>query len=538
MIFLRTSAVDDNEAAAASAFVGVATPFGVQDGDLIMVAIAVDASAVITPPVVITPPDASWTLVARSGAPGGSNVSLYWKYALNERARWVFSLSLSVFAQGVAAVYGGADGWQPVEAAAIAQTAASASQNIGGVSTSISDEELALFLCFNTEDTFTLAGYEQKQARLNTDTLAFARRPVGAPSALTATTATLTSGPADGASILVVLRPSASRLSLDDVRGLLVNGLPADANRVYDLDVGGDYYKLFQAIALTAKQVAFDLVELAQREILPRFARYKLPDWERVFGLTTTRAAQVGSVPARQAQVVSSWREAAGLGSTRAAITAILGPLLGYFPTTEVEVVTTDRDALRFEHSYEPAASIILPAASQATFTFETVDGGKVSTGGARLEVDYASGAGDLQFELTAPDGSVRSWSTTLDAQAFDIFFGAEFVGAQMTGTWSLLIANDSLGSVELLPIVFVEGVTDGRNDGQLTAAAMFDWGAYADPAHIAENGTPADFAAARRAVQRIAFSHTIGNLLQSLEPYPDVDAGVHSAIPDECIPT
>ncbi len=532
MIFLRTAVVDEN-VAGASPFVSVEQPVGIADGDLLVLAVTVNATD-----VVVTPPDASWTRVAHTDKTAGVSLWVWWKFALNEPVRWVFSFDSSVEAMAAVAVYGGADGWEPVEAYAAQHNAAAGTAAVGGFSTSVGDEELVLFVSSDTAGTFTPAtGFQSVASTVVNGALAVHRKQYGAPTVVSGLTVPF-SVAGETCSFAVVLRPSVSKLSLDDVRKLLVGGLPADADRVYDLDGGGSFYKLFQAVALAAKQVAFDLVELCQLEILPRFARYKLPDWERVFGLTTTRQAQVGSIPARQAQVVSSWREAAGLGSTRAAITAILGPLLGYDVGTEVEIVTTDRDLLSAEHRYSTESVVSVADGDSGTFGFTTIDGGKVSTGGARVLLEYGTGSGAIVVRLTAPDGTTKSWDVNIDGQAMDLLFGVEFVDAEMMGPWLLEFQNDSGGLVEAIMTVFVEGVTDGRNDGQITAAAMFDWGVYADPAHLGENGLSADLVAARRAVQRIAFAHTQGNLLQSLTPYPDEDAGLHAAIPDECIPT
>jgi hypothetical protein len=112
--------------------------------------------------------------------------------------------------------------------------------------------------------------------------------------------------------------------------------------------------------------------------------------------------------------------------------------------------------------------------------------------------------------------------------------FGIEFANTPIQGSWFLSVTNNSGGTVNFHWSVFVEGI--GPN--QETGGAIFDWGVYADPAHLGESGVPSDFPAARLAIQKIAHSHTVGNLLQSLDPYPDVDVDVHAAIPDECIPT
>jgi hypothetical protein len=552
MIFLRATAVDNDNTGAVD-FVAVQQPIGVEDGDLLVCCVAVDQNLSSVTGLIVTPPDASWTLAAHSDRAGKIVNWVFWKYAINEPPRWVFSLSTTCDAQGIVAIYGGADGWQPVEAINSVLTdssEATTSYHTPSSATSLNAEELVLFAAGEGAHSFTApAGYELTASVQNQGTLAFLRQNKDAAGPVPAGTITY-SVTGNGETTLVILRPSAATLSLDDVQGLLVGGLPTDANRVYDLDPGGDYYKLFRSIALASKQVLFDLVELARLEIAPRYARYKLPDWERVFGLTTTRTAQVGTVPARQNQVVSRWREAAGLGSTLDAISVVLGPLLGYNPTTPVQVLTTDRNLLRIEHSYEKSETVA--GGSSLLYNFTPVDGGMVSKGGARVQLewggDYTAYTGQVDVYLTAPDGAKAHWvHTFVDDRAMDWLWsesvatndGDSLVHVQQGGGWQLEVANNTSGSIDVIATAFIEGVqVDHLAPRQETAAAMFDWGAYADPAHLSESGVPADFTAARQALKRIAFAHTNVNLIQSIDPYPDVDSGLHGSIPDECIPT
>ncbi|MEO9192167.1 MAG: hypothetical protein ABI445_00790 [Polyangia bacterium] len=537
MILLRTSGVDNNSAGA-SQFVAIPLPVGIQDGDLIVVAVAVDNAGIS-----ITPPDAGWIKAFRTDPSRGVSIAVYYKTAINEFERWVFTLSSSANAQGVAAVYSGADGWHPVEFVSAAATLASASQAVGATQTSLDAEQLVLFVCTDAVSTLTApAGYLTAQTRQNVGTLALMQQQRASAGLVPASTVSTTGTP-NGASLLIILRPSASTVSVSEARELFVQKLPADVDRVYDLDAGGDYYKLFQSVAMLAKETAYDLIDLLRLEVLPRFAIYKLPDWERVFGLTTTRNAQRGTIPQRQAQVVASWREAAGLGSTRAAITAILGPLLGYNAATPVQVSVTDRDLLRIAHSYSPTAAIPIRGGTFVDYKFSTVDGGVVSSAGLRVALEYSSSPGEsLTVTLTGPDGYAKEWDPVVTTQALDWLFGPEFAGKNISGRWTLEIFNNAAsGTVYVHPTIFVEGVPKNFNEnvyGQATGASIFEWGAFADPAHMGENGTPADLAAVRRAVQRIAFSQTVGNVLQSLVASPDVDAGAHAAIPDECIPT
>jgi hypothetical protein len=81
---------------------------------------------------------------------------------------------------------------------------------------------------------------------------------------------------------------------------------------------------------------------------------------------------------------------------------------------------------------------------------------------------------------------------------------------------------------------LFVEGLARGQSTG----GAIFEWGVYVDPAHVGENGTAADLAGARLAIKRLKHAHTVGSLIQSLAPWPDISSGINSSIPDEWLPT
>src|SRR5262249_17480434 len=154
---------------------------------------------------------------------------------------------------------------------------------------------------------------------------------------------------------------------------------------------------------------------------------------------------------------------------------------------------------------------------------------------GAQLTLAFAkTDTTQYSFALTAPDGSSKTWAGGTTAPQW--LTAPSLAGAQIQGVWKLVIANGSGISNVLYgtSFLFVEGIARRQE----TAGAIFDWGVYADPAHLGENGTPANFAAARATIQKLAFAHTVGNLVQSIAPYPNMDSGVSSSIPNECCPT
>jgi hypothetical protein len=540
MIFLR--AYGSDESVGVSNYVSIPQPIGVQDGDLLVVGISLTDSAID-----VAAPDDEWTLVARTDETQTGSVAVFVKFAMNEPSRWVFPLSSTVHLSGTyglggVLVYGGVDGFEPVEASASATTPHVVAQNVPAITASEAGEELVLFFGADNAGTLaTLSGFNQVVARApgGVGTFVAQRRRTEAGTQA-ATTAAL-SVAAKGACVALALRPSAGTLSVDDVRERLVAALPRGVEDVYDLTASGDYFKYYQSIAGLLKTHAFDLVDLVRREILPHLSRYKLPSWERIFGLETTRVAHAGTIPQRQAQVIGAWRAAAGQGSSRAAVQAVIGPLFGYDTTTEVEIVECDRSALTLLHSYDWTGGVDTALNTSAvnggltTFTMVVTDGGKVSVAGATLTLAFNDPeTSNYDFALVAPDGTTKTWTGGASTSPL-VLRGAEFAGAAINGIWTLRITNHTLVANTLLSAstLFVEGM----QRGQSTAGAAFEWGVYADPALLSESGTPANFAQARAMLRRLAFSHTLGCLIRSKAPWPDTESGLHSAIPSEAIP-
>lgn len=319
-------------------------------------------------------------------------------------------------------------------------------------------------------------------------------------------------------------------LSLDEVRSYLISLLPPGADKLYDLEPGGDFYKLFDAVAELFKNRGFDLLDILRREIIPGTAVEKLPDWENFLGIANSAAAISGNTAMRQAGVKAKLREFGPFSDST--VGSVIAPLLGYFPTTPLEIMKCSRAALTALHTYTNGNLFTVNNGNALTDASLFInDGGTISKGGARLLLSYTSSGSDpFTVTLTAPSGETRSW--TIDSSS-DYLFGEEFYGASPWGNWYLNIDNTSGAQIQLNWSVFVEGI--GPN--QDTGGAIFHWGVYADAAHINENGG-ADFAAVLKALARIEHSHSVGNLIFGKVPYPDVSAHtIHNAIPDECVP-
>lgn len=319
-----------------------------------------------------------------------------------------------------------------------------------------------------------------------------------------------------------------------EARRYLFGLLPPGIEKLYDLEPGGDPYNLLDAGASLLRRFGFDLLDKLRREQFPLFVIDKLPDWERFLGLARFLMAQLGTISQRQQSVVSKIRER---GPFIDSLTqAVIAPLLGYFPSTPLEILRTDRAALRIAHTYQVGATLAdawsIGASSTDHRTVQVRDGGKVAKMGARVVLELgAAGAGVVT--LTGPDGTAKSWTFDGDGTGLLGFFGKEFAGAAITGWWKVTVQNTGGSPLPIIVSFFIEGIA--RN--QDTAGAASHWGVYADPAHIGESGY-SDFEAVMAAIRRIKHSHDRGRLILSKEPWPGVATGAHAAIPGRCIPS
>lgn len=519
---------------ASSSFCGFVQPVGIQNGDIVIVAIALPAAN-----VVVTPPDATWQELARTDPTRSFGLSVWWTTALNLPSDIVFALSSASIVSGTLVAYRGSDPFQPIDAVAPLLTANASTVNVAGISTSQNAEELVLFIAEGGQGVFVPAsGFIEATSQLRTATSMSAQHRAAQNAGAFSSFSEFHNGTtALGASVLIALAPSASTMTYDDVYQRLKEALPPGADNLLDFTPGqGDFYFYFWCIAAILK-LGYDLVDLVRLEIVPFLSRYKLPDWERIFALSQTPTSQLGTIPQRQGQVLGAWRAAAGLGSAISVVQATLAPLLGYLPSTIPQIIEANPAALKAAHSYGFAADVVIGNGTTGTTTIYVPDGGKISNMGAQLALAFSTASlSPLSVTLTGPDGATATWSTGWSTSAIKLYARAAFAGRQIFGTWTLSVTNNTGSSVTLQQAgstLFVEGI--GR--GQDTGGAIYWWGVYADPAHVGENGSPADFNAARTAIKKLAQSHTVGDLIQSLAPWPDVVSGVNAAIPDECIP-
>lgn len=535
MISLVASGADSNPAGA-SAFVGIPQPIGIANGDLVIVALALPATG-----VVVTPPSSDWTQLVATDTAQPMAMSVWWTTALNLSANLVFALSASCRATGACVAYRGVDSFTPIEASVATLTAAATAHAVGGITAQQASEEALLFLAAAASGTYTpTGGFIETVRKQQTGCTIEAQHQQLQNAGALAAFAEAFSASAAGVSVIIILAPSAGTLTYDDTYARTFGALPKGIDNLLDFTAGaGDFYKYFWVIGSMLK-LGFDLVDLVAQEIVPFLSRYKLPDWERLFGLLQTLTAQRGTIPQRQAQVLGAWRAAAAKSASFPTVAATLGPLLGYFPTTPVQIIEADRSALTLAHSFDfcHGVDVTLSQGTTTTLTVDVNDGGKVSKMGAQLTLTFLTADTTMMvFTLTAPDGTSKTWAA--GAVNSPLWLTApELAGAQIQGQWTLVITNNSsaIGSFNTLYSslqLFVEGI----GPRQQTGGAIFEWGVFADPAHLGENGTPPDFNASRVAVRKLSFSHSLPSLLQSLSPYPNTDSGIHAAIPDEAIP-
>ena len=323
----------------------------------------------------------------------------------------------------------------------------------------------------------------------------------------------------------------------DEALDLIYQVLPAGMVRWMGLwDKDGDLYKFFSIIADMLRTYCFDFVDTLKAEIFPATTSQKIADFEDALALTTTPTAVYGTLAQRRAQVVGKLRESGAFTVTNTQ--SIVSPLLGYTNAANLVVIETDRSALRLLHSYPFGASdVTLPASTTTRVSFDVAfDGGAVSGAGAHLIMVFDdSDLTPYSFTLTSPDGTEQTWNRGWDVAPL-VLRSKAFAGTQIQGIWTLDITNGTGTPNKIYASgtsLFVEGIAPNQSTG----GAIFDWGVYADPAHLGENGTAQDFRGARQSIQRIKHAFTVGNLIQSIDPYPDTDSGVHASIPDEFIP-
>jgi hypothetical protein len=316
--------------------------------------------------------------------------------------------------------------------------------------------------------------------------------------------------------------------TLSEVRELLIQLWPE--GQLYDWhNPASSIFKFLDASAEVLRAFGYEIIDRLRDELSPLTCIDKLADWESALGLETPSDA---GIERRRASVLSRLREHGGF--TRASARAVLVPLLGYRDPAALAIVETKRAAMRAAHTYRDAELSLIPIAPSVLRRSVFVpDGGRVGRAGAQMITRITHPALErLTIVLEAPDGRRRAWSALpRSTGSVELRLCApEFAGAACGLRWSLTVTDPGPapgGAVESWAI-FVEGIGPGGLGGDI-----FDWGAFADPAHLGSSGVAPNLLAAEQAIERIKHAHTRGHLLRALTARPDTP----EAIPDLFLP-
>lgn len=317
-----------------------------------------------------------------------------------------------------------------------------------------------------------------------------------------------------------------------------------------------DYY---YGIAAALKTWCADQVDVARRELNPLLMEQKVPDWEAAMALGDSKIAKTGTITARRHQVIAQLRQHGSLSIPD--LRAALQPFFLYADPAQIEVIETDRAALRTAHTYAGTTAGGFPAAVPTAFPprvifFNVIDDGPVGPAGAQLRLKLSGYPNEMTIALVGPDGVTQQafWAPgylpegpVVEQQYMlyaprDKVFGQSYtatkLAGQVAGQWSLrILAPGGHMSTVHEADLFVEAVGRNAKGGDGLGAAMFEFQVVADPALL---GPGADLAAADKLIQKIKPGYTLGRVLRKSGvmgggrlAIPDTD----SAIPDAGIP-
>lgn len=332
-------------------------------------------------------------------------------------------------------------------------------------------------------------------------------------------------------------------ISREEAKALLISLLPPGSEQLYELAntavIGGTLYGLAGAL----KDVLLDRVEQLHLELNPSTMVEKIPDWESACGLTNTPIAKFGTVDQRRNAVLAVLRTSGSFSYDD--IRAIVQPYFLYADPNQIQIVETDRAALRTMHTYSYTTPETIPPGSSRVYGVVVSDDPRVSPAGAHLGITLTGYVGDVFLTLTGPDGTQVTWAggtlppSSVTAQAFDLGAPA-FAGKALRGTWTLRVQTISAPLTMTRWSVFVEGIgvnfdtaVPPHRIGEGLGAAMFEFLVVADPGLL---GTGYDLQAAQRSLSRWKPAHTNGTVMMStMLSYAIPDTA--SATPDAGIP-
>lgn len=331
-------------------------------------------------------------------------------------------------------------------------------------------------------------------------------------------------------------------MTLKEVRQMLLGALPPGLSKA----LGPDLQLILEGIAAALKQECADLLDKLRKEINPATCTELLPEWEVAFSLTETAAAKYGSTTARQNQVLAAWRQNAP--NSIPSLRALMQPFFLYADPDQIQVLETDRAALKTAHTYGADASgVNVPVGFPGGGTnFWVIDDGPVADAGAQLSINIDGWLEELTFTLTGPDGASQQafWDVgfvgsgqVVDTNFVlyaprDVNFGTPtnplYVRGNTLGRWRLQVVSRGPHTARINGAsLFVEAVGLNARGGEGLGSVMHEFAIVADPALL---GIGNDLDAARRVLLKNRPAWT-GSSIVKKNP---VMGGGLLAIPDE----
>lgn len=307
-----------------------------------------------------------------------------------------------------------------------------------------------------------------------------------------------------------------------EVAALLKSLLPKGIERWMEIEEGdGGIGDLLLAMAAEANADGFAVVDRLALEANPHTSVQSLPEHEAAIGVDRSKIAQYGTNAARQAHLVSRWRERGTPTPSRilAAVQALTGP-------TAAELIETSRSILTAALWYNiPAAYLNYPITASADTEIPIIaaDNAPASNAGARFTVRITHPSiEDLYLIMYAPDGTASSryyfGSGSVTGQDF-VFYWPGASGLGISGAWRFVISDGggAGGTIDdpagdYINGLSVEGIgrtVFGGPEG--LGSAIFDWAIAVNEA-VASTATY-DRTAVGDTVRRWNPTHTNGRL-------------------------
>lgn len=337
--------------------------------------------------------------------------------------------------------------------------------------------------------------------------------------------------------------------SRSELKRLLISLLPVGSEQLYNCDETAYIGGTLSALAGALKDTTTDRFEQLRLEVNPATMVEEIPDWESACGLSNTLLAKFGTEAQRRGAVWSVLREhgSFSLEDIRAAVQ----PYLQYADPSQIQIVETDRAALRSQHTYRNTTPLVVGTNTVEGTVIRVMDDPKVSSAGAIVRFNFTGVLDEVQFFLGSPTGPPfsKAWESgflgigAVTGENYTLF-AREMAGAPINGEWVLYVRTGSTGATINSWSIFVEGIgvnfdnaSPPRRIGEGLGAVIYEFVVVADPALL---GAGYDLEGAYKAIQKMKPAHTRGNIVLKnvvmgggLCAIPDEP----ETIPDRCLP-